>query len=274
MKNQRDSFTGRFLQSWFKDATKVRFWFLFALFLIFTKLLCCCVKVEGWNQIMSKACEQIWNLLEKRKMSKICLFPLAKSVWPHIGYTAQYEFEKRLRFPSFKSCHALHSGFGKSFWNCFCSHARGTQIIRTLCCRCFEFATLRCQLQLQWTLLLKSHLHTYPMPFLQIWAEISVMFTLMCIVYAGTGHLVEYPSGPCLSKCPLQQMFWNTEIFTLKSLKCCAQYQRQKWCLCWFGIGPTFHLSFNFQSYTAAKAVIHLNCLNFPPKKLCTMPQK
>ena len=225
-----------------------------------------------------KSCQRLVSKYEiswrKEKCQIFAFFPLAKSVWPHIGYTAEYEFEKRLRFPSFKSCHALHSGFGKSFWNSFCSHARGTQKIRTFCCRCFEFATLRCQLQLQWTLLLKSHLHNYPMPFLQIWAEISVMFTLMCIVYAGTGHLVEYPSGPCLSKCPLQQMFWNTEIFTLKSLKCCAQYQRKNWCLCWFGIGSTFHLSFNFQSYTAAKAVIHLNCLNYPPEKLCTMTQK
>ena len=140
-----------------------------------------------------KSCQRLVSKYEiswrKEKCQIFAFFPLAKSVWPHIGYTAQYEFEKRLRFPSFKPCHALHSGFGKSFWNSFCSHVRGTQKIRTFCCRCFEFATLRCQLQLQWTLLLKSHLHNYPMPFLQIWAEISVMFTLMCIVYAGTGAL-------------------------------------------------------------------------------------
>ena len=36
---------------------------------------------------------------------------------------------------------------------------------------------------------LKSHSHNHPMPYLQIWAEISVMFTLMCIVYAGTRAL-------------------------------------------------------------------------------------
>ena len=102
-KNQIDSFTGRFLQSWFKDATKVRFWFLFALFLIFTKLLCCCVKVEGWNQIMSKACEQIWNLVEKRKMSNICLFSPCK-----IGLTSYWIYRtvwiwEKAAFPVFQT---------------------------------------------------------------------------------------------------------------------------------------------------------------------------
>ena len=92
----------RFLHSWFKDATKVRFWFLLALFRIFIKLSCCCGKVEGWNQLMSKACEQIWNLVEKRKMSNICLFSPCK-----IGLTSYWIYRtvwiwEKAAFPIFQ----------------------------------------------------------------------------------------------------------------------------------------------------------------------------
>ena len=78
-----------------------------------------------------KSCQRLVSKYEiswrKEKCQIFAFFPLAKSVWPHIGCTAQYEFEKKLCFPSFKSCHALHTGFGKSFWKCVCSQAKETK---------------------------------------------------------------------------------------------------------------------------------------------------
>ena len=127
---------------------------------------------------------------EKKNVKYLPFFPLQN--WSDLILDVPHSMNLRKSCVSHLSNHAMPfiQDLAK-FWTCFCSHSKAPKKkkTRTFCCICFEFATLQCQHQLQWAILLESHLHNYPMPFLQIWAEISVMFTLMCIVYAGTGAL-------------------------------------------------------------------------------------